>query len=115
MLKAKKERVAQLNDEQRKIYQGWIEEEEKIQALTKKLMETAKTATLEEVEDIANQLDALVPNNCEHGRSIWSSCIACDKIEMILYPEFFDEDGVRKDDDECERIAQEIENAYKLN
>jgi|ERR1700722_10242108 len=36
---------------------------------------------------------------CEHGRSILSlHCIGCDEIEAKLYPERFDEEGYRKED-----------------
>jgi hypothetical protein len=41
---------------------------------------------------------------CEHERSIWSSCSACEEIEMILYPEFYNADGERMEDEEIDKM-----------
>ena len=32
------------------------------------------------------------PNRCEHGRSIVSTCMACEEIERILTPELFEDE-----------------------
>lgn len=39
---------------------------------------------------LLNELVALDPRECEHGRSWASNCMACDEIHMEVFPEHYD-------------------------
>lgn len=100
--KPKPENIAKLNPKQLKVYQNWAAE----RAQTQPLFEQALAAVM--INDHATakacyeKIGAIVPSICEHGHSIWDDCVACIEIERILYPEAFNEDGIRLDEVEAE-------------
>ena len=85
------ERISRLNPEQQAIAIAREKRKEDQYELISKLMDEA-TNTPENNHLIA---DALRDHSdrCEHDRSIWKSCMECAKIDHIMFPELFDEDG----------------------
>lgn len=44
-------------------------------------------------EMVFNALRDMDGDACEHGRSYAKHCIACGKMDHLMFPELFDEDG----------------------
>ena len=85
------ERLARLNDSQRDIV---LKREEK-KTIRLGLIARLKENDPDVHEMVFNALQNLDDDMCEHGRSIWSSCVACGEIDHLLFPELYDEDGHR--------------------
>lgn len=99
------EQKSRLNPEQLAIAERWEKEREDMGKVFEKLhaaME-AKDETLWH-EALAEATEENIPSMCEHERSIWSPCAACDEIEQLLNPEFYDVDGERLPDEEIEKL-----------
>lgn len=80
------ERLAKLNREQRAIV---LKREEKRKERAK-LIKVARESNDPEVhQHIFDSLLEIDDDCCEHGRSVWGGCHACDEIDAILYPELF--------------------------
>lgn len=84
------ERLANLNFEQRSIIEARIEKNKE----RAKLVAMIEVGNEETYEKIFNALRDMEQDNCEHNRPIWKSCIACNEIEMLLFPELYS-DGLR--------------------
>ncbi len=99
----KPENLAKLTPDQLEIYKNWEREIEQSEVILQGLLSALASNNLDEVRRLSNQLKELVPPNCEHGRSVYLSCQACDQIERTLFPESFNADGERIDnmDGEC--------------
>lgn len=91
------ERISRLNPEQQVIAIARQNKRADILKLTLKAF--GPDGTEEDNEHLANVLRDGT-DTCEHGRSICKHCIACGKIDHIMWPELFDEDGFRYQDDE---------------
>ena len=89
----KPENLAKLTPEQMQVYLAWQEEGEKSNVLMQQILDALANNDQELVHRLTMELDALIPFNCEHGRSVYGSCMACSEIERILFPEDFDVNG----------------------
>lgn len=92
-----KERIARLNPEQQVIANAReVKRQERFKLINKAF---GPGGTEEDHEHLYNVLrdgtDA-----CEHGRSICKHCIACGEMDHIMWPELYDDDGFRFQDDE---------------
>lgn len=74
-----------LNTEQLKIVARWEQE-----ALTR--AQICEQSINDTAESFALKMRNADTDICEHGRSTSGNCSACDEIEMILYPELFNQD-----------------------
>lgn len=86
------ERITRLDPEQQKIAQA-REVQRKYQ---RKLLFKASCADTSE-DDLEGIYNALceAQYNCEHAKPAWKHCFACGKIDYLMFPEFFDENGFR--------------------
>ena len=85
------ERLARLNDSQRDIV---LKREEK-KTIRLGLIARLKENDPDVHEMVFNALQNLDDDMCEHDRSIWSNCLACAEIDHLLFPELYDEDGIK--------------------
>lgn len=86
-------RMALLNPEQRKVAERW--ERERDERL--RLLGEAKAAEARGDDETRLALWKKVctigaEDSCEHGRSVYSTCMACEEIERILSPELFEDE-----------------------
>lgn len=86
------ERIARLTPEQQVIAQAREVQRKYRHDLTVKAY--SPEGTPEDQEAIYNALREGT-DSCEHGRSIWKTCIACGEMDHLMFPELFDENGVR--------------------
>ena len=56
-----------------------------------KLIDQLENETIT-TKEFYDKMMEITPDECEHGRSIWSNCIACNEIESIIRPESLLED-----------------------
>ena len=90
-------RIARLNPEQQKIAQAREVQRLERQILINKLRNPS--ATEDDHEAVFNAFRDATSDNCEHGRSYCKHCMACAEIDHLMFPELFDEDGERIQDD----------------
>jgi hypothetical protein len=90
------ERIARLNAEQQVIAQAREVQRKYRAKLIAKLFDPDPDVH-QMVFDSLRDMDA---DECEHGRHYVKNCIACGKIDHLMFPELFDEDGFRIQDDE---------------
>jgi len=57
------------------------------------------SATEDDHEAVFNALRDAATDNCEHGRSYCKHCVACAEIDHLMFPELYDENGKRIEDD----------------
>lgn len=105
------EQKARLNPEQLAIAEKW-EREHIAQGEAIEMMRVAEAAN--DAEGIKNAFEAFLNASdtsgfCEHERSIWTPCMACEEIERLLNPEFYDEDGERLPEEVIEEIILQRE------
>lgn len=84
------ERMSRLNDEQRQIVLKREEKRKEREQLIDKLKDNVDPDVHEYV---FNMLRDTEEHECEHGRHYVKHCLACGKIDHLMYPEYFDEDG----------------------
>lgn len=96
----KPENLAKLTSEQRKIYDTWEAEAILSDDLIEKALLALAGGDQVSAKAYFQQIEKTIPTICEHGKSIWDTCADCDAIEQIVYPEDFDENGIRLDEDE---------------
>lgn len=101
------EQKARLNPEQLAIAEKWEREREERDKLWKILISAQENKDQKLWEETLDSLQECAPSQCEHERSIWSPCVACDEIERLLNPEFYDENGDRLEDEEIEKLINE--------
>lgn len=102
------EQRARLNPEQLLIAEKWEKEREDMGQVFEKLglaMKNHDENLWKEALEESNINP--ISSRCDHDRSIWSTCSACDEIEHLLNPEFYDENGDRLEDEEIEKIVNE--------
>ncbi len=85
--------LAKLTTEQKELAEKW-EQEQKVREEILNAHDRGELTFKEAMDKLAATVDGF----CEHDRSIWSPCAACHELEMILYPDQFDEDGNRIDE-----------------
>jgi len=93
------ERISRLNAEQQVIVQAReVQKKERAKIFTK----LADPNTTEDVHEMAhNSLrDMEYAMNCEHDRHICKHCYACGLIDHLMFPEIYDEDGLRLNEEE---------------
>lgn len=72
---------AKLTPEQLVIAEKWnIERKQRAELIDQLENETIST------KEFYDKMIDLTPEHCEHERSIWSTCLACDEIESIINP-----------------------------
>lgn len=89
--------LAKLTPEQKELAEKWERERDELSALIDALEVADAAGNLEDHNRIFKQILDSGSDFCEHNRSIWSPCSACHELEMILYPDMFDQDGNRQD------------------
>lgn len=94
--KLMQERMSRLNDEQQAIMRV-RESQRKDRA---KLIAKLDSPDPDVHEMVFNALRDMDGDECEHQRSYCKHCIACGKIDHAMFPEMFDEDGFRIEDDQ---------------
>lgn len=92
-----KERISHLNDEQQAIMHV---RESKRKDRAKLIAKLATSSSVEVHEAIFNALREIDGDECEHGRHYVKHCLACGAIDHAMFPELFDEDGFRYEDDQ---------------
>ena len=100
------EQKSRLNPEQLVIAEKW-EQESIAQGKAIEMMRLAEAAN--DAEGIKKAFEAFLNASdtsgfCEHERSIWTPCMACEEIERLLNPEFYDEDGERLPEEVIEEL-----------
>lgn len=85
MTKLAEEIKNKLTAEQLIIAEGWEKEREERDKVISQFEKGEITTN-----ELADALIRLAPSHCEHGRSIWSTCIECEEIEKIVRPEAFE-------------------------
>jgi hypothetical protein len=90
------ERMKRLNPEQ-----GAIMVARELQRKARfKLIEKLKDPDPDVHEMVFNALRDMDDHQCEHGRHWVKHCSACGEIDHVMFPELFNEDGFRIEDDE---------------
>lgn len=94
------ERIARLNPEQQKLAQAReVKRKDRFKLIEKLAAPEANEDTHEMVFNALRDMDDF---ECEHGRSYCKHCIACGEIDGIMFPELFDKDGFRIEDQQPE-------------
>lgn len=84
-------RIERLNDEQKVIAQAReVQRHERF-----KLIAKLKEADEDTNHMVFNALRDMDADECEHGRHYVKHCLACGEIDHLMFPELFDEDGFR--------------------
>lgn len=111
MREDQRERLLALGEDQLAIAEKWEREKEAREPLFHELSQLAERNErfFELVEKLSD-----VPTMCEHDRSIWSPCAACEEIEQALNPEFYDENGERLDDETIDDIVEANPERYGI-
>lgn len=94
----KPENLAKLTPEQLEIYNNWEKESEQCDIIFQEILNALGANNLDEVKRLGEKIQEVIPAVCEHGKSVFGSCQACDEIERTVFPEFFDANGERIDD-----------------
>lgn len=84
-------RLALLTPEQMKVVERWDREAQAREKLIPTMCTAYKNADKEEGTRIGKQILTISAKRCEHDRDIMGTCIGCDEIEQILYPELLEE------------------------
>jgi len=90
------ERLLRLGEEEQKLVQA-REVRRKERA---KLFHKLNDPDLSVRQEVMNAISMGEGHHCEHGRSWVKHCIACGKIDHLMFPELFDEDGFPLEEDE---------------
>ena len=104
------EQKARLNPEQLAVAEKWEREREERAVIIDELGKAEKAGDTVAFKAAIDKLSATTQDRCEHDRSIWSSCAACEEIEFLLYPEFYDENGERLPEEEIEKVIDKTWN-----
>jgi hypothetical protein len=96
--KLMQERIARLNDEQKTIAQAREVQRKQRAKLIAKLSDPNADEDVHHM--VFNALRDMDGDECEHGRHYVKNCIACGEMDHAMFPELFDEDGFRIEDNE---------------
>jgi uncharacterized Ntn-hydrolase superfamily protein len=91
----KPENLAKLTPEQRAVFDAWQREAEKSDVLMQGLLDALAANDKIALARITDELDRLIPVVCEHGHSVYLSCMECEEIERTVFPENFNAKGER--------------------
>ena len=94
------ERLIRLNEEQRAIVLQRMKKAEERSYLLDKLKATNEPDVHQHIFDLFRDTDS---DECEHERSIWSSCAECHEIDRLLFPEHYANNGDLIEEDERRR------------
>lgn len=83
------ERIPRLSEEEQKIVQAREVRRQERRKLSYRLDDPDPKVR----KEIMDAIIAGEGHECEHGRSWLKHCLACGKIDHIMFPELFDEDG----------------------
>ena len=86
---------SKLSPDQLIVAERWDAEHTATLALIHRLQIASDANDETECNRIMDLMRDNCPDVCEHGHSIWDTCMACDDIEKVLYPGLFDENGDR--------------------
>jgi hypothetical protein len=101
-------RITLLNPEQQKIAQARELQRKERHKLISKL--SSPDATEDDHHMVFNALrDVSYSDDCEHGRSYCKHCIACGEIDHIMFPELFNKEGFRIEEEEQEEQRPETD------
>ena len=67
--------------------QEWFDTVARRKVLIEKVCTAYNSGKKELARKLSNEMRALDPRECEHGRSWSSTCIACDEIHKECFPE----------------------------
>jgi len=90
------ERISRLNPEQQIITQAREVKKKERLTLINSLMNSKDENAQERLYNALRD----DTDNCEHGRSYCKHCVLCGEIDYIMFPELFDENGIRLDEPE---------------
>ncbi len=90
---------ANLSEEQKAVVTKWDEDRTLRDGLITKMLEAFKAGDKDLARAINEQISDTVSSHCEHERSIWKPCAACDEIEKILHGLNPDEDFPEENDE----------------
>lgn len=107
------EQKARLNPEQLVIAEKWEQEREDRGRLIEELGAAEKAGDNAAFREALRKIAETTHDRCEHDRSIWTPCAACEEIEQLLNPEFYDENGDRLDEEEIEKIINKNPSWYE--
>lgn len=83
------EQKSRLTPEELVIAEKWEKEKEERDFLFNKIQEALSANASEAFFQAVDSLGDMQPTHCEHERSIWSRCSACDELERKLNPESY--------------------------
>lgn len=83
--------ISKLSEEDQAIAAKWEAEREGRDVLYKQLVDAGEARDKEKSKQIIEEL-CRTPMECEHGRHIVKTCLACEHIERTLYPDMFEEE-----------------------
>lgn len=110
-----KERLLKLGEEQLAIAEKWEKEKEERGKIFDEIATLFGNPDKEaRFHELVEQVSQSTPDFCEHGRSIWKPCGACNEIEMALNPEFYDEEGERLPDEVVDAIVEADPERYGI-
>jgi hypothetical protein len=94
----KPENLAKLTVEQRQVYDCWVKEQQLMQPLIEQMSAALGRGDMAMVADCQHAMSKIIPERCEHDRSIFTHCEACRQIDATLFPEDYDGNGYLIDD-----------------
>jgi hypothetical protein len=85
-----KEQKDRLTPEELIIAEKWDKEKDERDIIFEEIQAALAANAMEAFHLATDKLGDMQPSHCEHERSIWTRCGACDDLELKLYPEAFD-------------------------
>jgi hypothetical protein len=82
--------IDKLDAEDRVIAEKWEKERDERAVVYDQLSDAETLKDNDRFHKVLDQLTAGTPSHCEHERSIWSHCYACEEIERTLFPDMFE-------------------------
>lgn len=83
------EQKAKLTPEQLVIAEKWEKDREEMSRLIEQFTAATGKKDMKLWTDTMDKIVEITPSMCEHDRSLWSNCAACDEIERVLHPHLF--------------------------
>ncbi len=84
--------MKELTPEQQVVADRWQRNQEECKRIWDEAMARAERGEDVDWSQAALDLDKVIPTFCEHGHVYTSSCLACDEIEKILFPDNFSQE-----------------------
>lgn len=83
--------LSKLDEEDQLVAAKWEKEREERSQLYHQLSDAQEAGDKEKFREITDKL-CDTPWECEHGRHIVKTCLACEHIEKTLFPDMFEEE-----------------------